>query len=493
MIDESSAKKHLKYDFQYFDSSKVKTMKGIFKNSYAKEIDLSKFDTSNVTDMSLMFCDCYNLKKINLSNINTKNVTNMSGMFFNEKNWGNRQAFGGSVLESLDLSSFNTSNVSDMSYMFSGCSKLSNLDLSSFDTSKVEDMSYMFACTVRESTPTKLSGYASVISYPPVDGLGEGFVKNELTDLNLSSFNTSNVTNMESMFEGCIALKNLDLKNFNTSNVTNMCAMFAGCNSLTKLDLSSFDTSHVLYMQYMFSMAKYYEYGSGYGPNSFNSLPIGENTDTESLIDMTGITCNSDGNYVYNGKIVDNDDAFWISRWKPKYSPISSLTDINLKSFTNNNVVDMSWMFNNCISLENLDLSKFGTEKVKNMNNMFNNCKKLKSLDLSNFNTENVNSMYYMFSECSQLTDIDLSSFDISSVSTSVELDNGHRAEGLDGMFSGDSLLSKIYVYNSWSFDDKLYSQPFYGCTSLPNYNESEKGIDKCKLTSDGGYFTLKQ
>lgn len=215
--------------------------------------------------------------------------------------------------------------------------------------------------------------------------------------------------------------------------------------------------------------------------------------DGENLIDMTGITYDDDYNYLYNGKIVNNDVSFWLSRWKPKYSPFSSLTEINLQSFTNNNVVDMSWMFNNCISLENLDLSKFGTGKVKNMNNMFNNCKKLKSLDLSNFNTKNVNSMYYMFSECSQLTDIDLSSFDISSVSTSVELDNGYTAEGLDGMFSGDSLLSKIYVKKSWSFDDKLYSQPFYDCTSLPNYNESETGIDKCKLTSEGGYFTLKQ
>ena len=44
----------------------------------------------------------------------------------------------------LDLSNFNTSNVTRMTYMFSGCSSLTTLDLSNFDTSKVTDMNYMF-------------------------------------------------------------------------------------------------------------------------------------------------------------------------------------------------------------------------------------------------------------------------------------------------------------------------------------------------------------
>ncbi|MCR5294283.1 MAG: DUF285 domain-containing protein, partial [Lachnospiraceae bacterium] len=53
--------------------------------------------------------------------------------------------FGGlSNLNSLDLSSFDTSNVTDMQSMFRGCNSLTNLDLSSFDTSNVTDMSNMF-------------------------------------------------------------------------------------------------------------------------------------------------------------------------------------------------------------------------------------------------------------------------------------------------------------------------------------------------------------
>jgi surface protein len=49
-----------------------------------------------------------------------------------------------SSLSELDLSNWNTINVSNMSYMFNDCSSLSELDLSNFDTSNVNDMSSMF-------------------------------------------------------------------------------------------------------------------------------------------------------------------------------------------------------------------------------------------------------------------------------------------------------------------------------------------------------------
>ena len=107
--------------------------------------------------------------------------------------------------------------------MFYGCSSLTNLDLSSFNTSNVTDMYSMFyGCS-------------------------------SLTNLDLSSFNTSNVTDMDYMFYGCSSLTNLDLSSFNTSNVTYMDYMFYGCSSLTNLDLSSFDTSKVTSFNEMFS------------------------------------------------------------------------------------------------------------------------------------------------------------------------------------------------------------------------------------------------
>ena len=51
-----------------------------------------------------------------------------------------------------------------------------------------------------------------------------------LTELNLSNFNTNNVTNMQSIFKECSSLTELNLSNFNTNNVTNMENMFEGCS-----------------------------------------------------------------------------------------------------------------------------------------------------------------------------------------------------------------------------------------------------------------------
>ena len=48
---------------------------------FAKKIELSNFDTQNVTNMNLMFYRCSSLKDINLANFNINNVTNMNGMF----------------------------------------------------------------------------------------------------------------------------------------------------------------------------------------------------------------------------------------------------------------------------------------------------------------------------------------------------------------------------------------------------------------------------
>ena len=65
--------------------------------------------------------------------------------------------------------------------------------------------------------------------------------------------NTSEVTNMSHMFNGCSGLTSIDLSTFNTSKVTTMFSMFNECSSLTSLDLSNFNTSSVNYMNYMFS------------------------------------------------------------------------------------------------------------------------------------------------------------------------------------------------------------------------------------------------
>lgn len=63
-----------------------------------------------------------------------------------------------------------------------------------------------------------------------------------ITEIDLSEFETSSVTDMSYMFSLCSSLTGLDLSGFDTSNVTNMSHMIWGCSSLSSLDITGFDT-----------------------------------------------------------------------------------------------------------------------------------------------------------------------------------------------------------------------------------------------------------
>ena len=73
-----------------------------------------------------------------------------------------------------------------------------------------------------------------------------------LSSIDLSNFNTQNVTNMRSLFDGCNSLSSINLSNFNTQNVTDMGFMFYDCNSLSSINLSIFNTQNVTNMRSMF-------------------------------------------------------------------------------------------------------------------------------------------------------------------------------------------------------------------------------------------------
>ena len=201
------------------------------------EIDLSNFDTSQVTNMREMFYDMHNLTALDLSNFDTSKVTDMSSMFYRVSN-----------LTTLDLSNFDTSQVTDMNRMFYVMHNLTALDLSNFDTSKVTNMGYMFR-DMHNLTSLNLSSFDTSKVTNMIDMFTNIY---NLTTLDLSNFDTSNVTNMDGMFTGMHSLTTLDLSNFDTSQVTDMSDMFEYMSNLTTLDLSNFDTSQVTDMNYMF-------------------------------------------------------------------------------------------------------------------------------------------------------------------------------------------------------------------------------------------------
>ena len=199
----------------------------MFMGTGLTDIDFSKLESQNVTDMSYMFYGIKNTNMLDVSKLDTSSVRNMASMF------------EGASLTSISFfdtlnpsaSKFKTNEVTSMHYMFKDSTKLTSLDLSSFNTSNVRDFSGTF------------------------------YGATGLKTLNLDGWDTGNATTMYIMFNNAPSLTRLDLSHFDTKNVTTMQQMFEGCFNLEYLNVSGWSNEKVGDMSYMFHKVGNYKNG----------------------------------------------------------------------------------------------------------------------------------------------------------------------------------------------------------------------------------------
>ncbi len=172
------------------------------------------FDTTNVTNMGLMFSNCSSLTSLDLTNFITTNVTNMGRMFNNCYS-----------LTSLDVTNFITTNVTIMDAMFSACFRLTSLDLSNFNTSNVTIMNSMFEMTDNQGNTQDSS--LNTITF------GQNFDPSACTNMANMFYYCNNLTTVQHKDISNNTVEGID--NWNTSNVTNMTSMFEGTSSLTTI------------------------------------------------------------------------------------------------------------------------------------------------------------------------------------------------------------------------------------------------------------------
>lgn len=242
------------FDTQYIDTSMVTDMSYMFyyQGVYGDhELDLSNFNTSNVTTMESMFaCDgeCTHDFKINLSSFNTRKLINAKNMF--------KFLVG---TKKLDLSSFYTPSLINMEGMFSHCTALTDFKIPNITTDNVINMENTFATfgynklDIANFNTSKVANFKGTFSDMYADN-----------DLDLSNLDTSSAINMSGMFRGSHVKKLILSYKFNTTKVTDMTKMFYHMLNVTELDLSNaiFDTSKVIKFSGIFG------YDDSFGPNS---------------------------------------------------------------------------------------------------------------------------------------------------------------------------------------------------------------------------------
>ena len=134
----------------------------------------------------------------------------------------------------------------------------------------------------------------------------------------------------------------------------------------------------------------------------------------------------------------------------------TSMVNLSLNNFKNNDLLYLSHTFSGCSYLKSLDLSNLNTSKIKIMDYTFSECRSLISLDLSSFNTERVSSFSHIFQRCSQLETIIF-----------FENFKTNNAESMNSMFENDDYL--LYIDLSTFRTDLVSNMEnlFSGCYQL--------------------------
>ena len=334
--------------------------------------------------------------------------------------------------------------------------------IQSWDVSEANDGSVMAYAVLNDDGKTYtiyLQGPGKIIANEDSSYLFCEFDKLESIE-GLEYFDTSNVTNMSSMFYLCTNLTELDLSDFDTSKVTDMSSMFSSCDSLTELDVSNLDTSNVIYMHEMF-----------YNCSSLKELNV-SNFDTSKVTDMSYMFRNCSSLIYLN---VSNFDTSNVTNMSYMFVDCSSLTKLDVSNFDTSNVTDMSWMFYNSTNLIDLNLSTFNTSNVTDMSYMFNSCYSLTKLDVSNFDTSNVTDMMGMFARSSSLTELNVSNFDTSNVTD------------MSYMFSYCYSLTKLDVSNFDTSNVVDMGRMFIDCRGLTELDVSN--FDTSKVANMNNMF----
>jgi len=532
-------------------------------------LDLSNFNTTNVTDMSGMFYDSA-LTSLDLSNFNTTNVTNMSGMFmfcsnlktiYPGENWSTEKVtnsqnmFGGCYYLEGSAGTLYNGNYIDVTY--------AHIDEGRSNPGYFSDKNapaYTLPYALLSNDSTKLTFYYDNQKVTK-GGMGVGTFTdlsnnninsgwneykrsittiefdssfadcNTLTStacwfraftnltsiIGIENLNTSNVTDMNYMFNGCENLKELDLSSFNTDNVTDLSRMFQKCRALTSLDLSQFNTSNVVNMDNMFDKCS--SLTTIYAGNAWTTKKVTSGKEMfyncTSLVggagtkfDATHISyayAHIDGGASNPGYFTDKNAApvatvepyavlsdnntvltfyyddqkevrggmsvgpFYMNdsgtiegrQWNDAAGSITTVVFDN--SFVNCTSLTSTYgWFYGCKNLITItDIGNLKTDNVADMSYMFSDCSSLKALNVSGFKTDKVVNIWFMFSGCSSLTSLDVSGFNMGNV------------WGMNGMFSGCSGLTSIDLGNFNTENVRYMTGMFGECSGLTSLDVS--------------------
>ena len=321
-----------------------------FDKLYALEsiVNLHLVDTSEVTNMRDMFCDCAALKTVDLSNFKTDKVTDMIGMFARMY-----------AIKYLDLTTFDTSSISVINQFLSATTveRIYISDSFSIPSGAVSTGMFSNCTNIIGQNGTVYDSTKVTATMAVVDGTTEGYLCGmyEFTD----GANTNNIIKGKTQAE-----------------------RDAWTISSRYMDKTISEITFGKTRDYYATLCDY--------------TPSGVDTFESGAISSYRIA-KSDGTYhVYilsnTGTFIANSNASFM------FDGLACLENINnLNLLNTSKTTQMRDMFCDAQSIASLDLSNFNTSNVTTLEGMFARMYTIQTLDLSSFNTSKVTTILNTF------------------------------------------------------------------------------------------------
>jgi len=366
------------------------------------------------------FTNSNNNKTIKLLSFgNLPSLTSLNYGFSNSSNIGHPNL--------IEIPKSIPTTITNLNSCFAGCFFLNDPKLSSWDVSNVTSMQGLF------------------------NGAGS-------FNQNLNNWNVSNVTDMSYMFQS--TAMNQPLNNWNTSKVTTFRGIFNG--SAFNQNISSWDTSNATDMGSMFSnntpfnqpigswntikatdMSSMFFYNTVFNQNlsnwnvrkvtNFTSMFNGAGSFNSSLsgwalgADTAGANCSSMfQSSAFNNNSISSWDTSKVTNMSNMFANITSASGFNqdIGSWNTSSVTNMSLMFYNNTPFNNggsSSINGWNTSNVTTMTLMFYNT--YFNQPIGNWNVSKVADMSSMFS-AARLFDQNISNWNLAGLNASTSLDN---------------------------------------------------------------------
>lgn len=363
---------------------------------------------------------------------------------------------GASVVEGLDLFSsvtainglelLDTSAVTAMDYMFHRCKSLVTVDVSTFDTSNVTSMSHMFGDVLNGSMAlTSINFGEKFVKSTVVDLSYMLYYCSKLATLNIDDWDISNVVNISNFSRACSKLTSFganNLRDWDFGNVVDMSQAFRGLLIMPKLEIENWNVSKVKDMYCLFCQNE----------KMFPTLDL-RNWDVSSVerMDFVFWGCKSMTSINCAGWDVGNVKTFdhFIARCGKITSLDTTGWNVGL------NCENLNAIFHNYQGTE-LDIRGWDTRNVTVFCQMFDSCTKLRVIHgLGDMDTSSARDFTQFSWSTTQLDEMDLSKVDTTHVVDDYPLSaNGSFGDGLSGMFASGTHknLKKIVLGKKFSF-----------------------------------------